>query len=174
MEINVRRHVTIHLSSAFSLSLMLITGSLNLYSHEINISELKQVTATGWMSDGTKGSVDSVEIEAFGLKNAAQDIARLINRTPKSKLNFTPDLSTLLSAYTLKIKLISADKQIIIRLITSHLISMDYAGNEVFFRLEEDDFEPNAFIPSLEKLFFSNKKGYWIKMKEVERLKNEF
>jgi len=148
-------------------------SSVKVYSNDVNLAELKQVTLTGWISDGTKGSVDLVEIEAFGLKDAAQDIGRLLNTTLKTRLNSTPDLSTIMSAYSLEIELLVNDNKLKIRLITSHLISLNNGKEEVFYRLK-NGFAPDAFVPSLEKLLFSQKKKYWVKMKEFTRLKNEF
>lgn len=173
MATNTHQRVIRLLRSAISLCFIFMASSVKSHSNEINLAELKQVSATGWISDGTKGSVDLVEIEACGLKNVAQDIASLFNTTPKTKLNFIPDLSSLMSSYSLKIKLLATDKELTIRLITSELISLKNGENEVFYRLK-NSFAANAFVPNLEKLLFSQKIGYWKKMKEVERMKNEF
>lgn len=147
--------------------------SIKAHTDEIKLGEVKIVTATGWISDGTRKSVNLVKVEAIGGKNVAQDIANLFNAAAKSRLNNAPDLSHLMSSLSLKIRLQTDDGEIIIKIITVDLISLEHRESMLFFRLE-NGLTSNGFVPSLEKLLFAKENGYWKKMKEIKRLGNDF
>ncbi len=137
------------------------------------LEQLDSVSASGWISDGTKGTVDMVEIEATGTKKAAQEIGRLYNAVTKRILNGQPDFRRIMSGYTLKMEFHTPKESIFMAIITAKILCVTRNGEAMYFELD-DGFSSESFVTKLESVFFGRKEGFWTRMSEKTRHKNEF